>query len=118
MPWNSAQRFAFNARALNASVPAAAFLERSLLIRPLGSVVYFMPPYVITDGEAARTLGAIATLIRTIQWIMPRATCQKESTFSETPTQANSRHLRVFEDLWAQIAFALLARYSSTNGLV
>ena len=30
---------------------AAAFLERGLLLRPLGNVVYFMPPYVITDDE-------------------------------------------------------------------
>jgi adenosylmethionine-8-amino-7-oxononanoate aminotransferase len=30
---------------------AAAFLERGLLLRPLGNVLYFMPPYVITDEE-------------------------------------------------------------------
>ena len=30
---------------------AAAFLERGLLLRPLGNIVYFMPPYVITDDE-------------------------------------------------------------------
>ena len=28
-----------------------AFLERGVLLRPLGNVVYFMPPYVITDAE-------------------------------------------------------------------
>jgi adenosylmethionine-8-amino-7-oxononanoate aminotransferase len=28
-----------------------AFLERGLLLRPLGNVLYFMPPYVITDEE-------------------------------------------------------------------
>ncbi len=30
----------------------AHFLERGILLRPLGSVLYFMPPYVITDSEA------------------------------------------------------------------
>jgi adenosylmethionine-8-amino-7-oxononanoate aminotransferase len=30
---------------------AAAFLERGLLLRPLGNIVYFMPPYVITEEE-------------------------------------------------------------------
>jgi adenosylmethionine-8-amino-7-oxononanoate aminotransferase len=30
---------------------AAAFLQRGLLLRPLGNVVYFMPPYVIEDEE-------------------------------------------------------------------
>ena len=26
-------------------------LERGVFVRPLGSVVYFMPPYVISDEE-------------------------------------------------------------------
>ncbi len=30
---------------------AAEFLERDLLLRPLGNTVYFMPPYVITEAE-------------------------------------------------------------------
>ena len=29
----------------------AAFLERDLLLRPNGDIVYFMPPYVVTDAE-------------------------------------------------------------------
>ena len=29
----------------------AAFLARGLLLRPLGNVVYAMPPYVITEEE-------------------------------------------------------------------
>ena len=45
---------------------AAAFLERNLLIRPLGRVVYFMPPYVITDDEAASALETIAAVLRRI----------------------------------------------------
>jgi len=30
---------------------AAAFLERGLYLRPMGNILYFMPPYVITDDE-------------------------------------------------------------------
>ena len=30
-----------------------AFLERGLLLRPLGNVLYLMPPYVITESETA-----------------------------------------------------------------
>jgi adenosylmethionine-8-amino-7-oxononanoate aminotransferase len=26
-------------------------LERGVLLRPLGNVIYFMPPYVVTPGE-------------------------------------------------------------------
>ena len=42
---------------------AAAFLERGLLLRPLGNVVYFMPPYVITDDETAWALEIIADVV-------------------------------------------------------
>ena len=38
----------------------AAFVERGLLLRPLGNVLYFMPPYVITDEEVEWALGEIA----------------------------------------------------------
>jgi adenosylmethionine-8-amino-7-oxononanoate aminotransferase len=42
---------------------AAAALERGLLLRPLGRTVYFMPPYVIDEDEAAflveRTLALV-----------------------------------------------------------
>jgi adenosylmethionine-8-amino-7-oxononanoate aminotransferase len=44
----------------------AAALERELLLRPIGNTVYFMPPYVIGDGEcqllASRTLELLDTL--------------------------------------------------------
>ena len=30
---------------------AAMFLERNLLLRPYGNIIYFMPPYVVTDDE-------------------------------------------------------------------
>jgi len=45
---------------------AAAFLERGLLLRPLGNIVYFMPPYVITDEEADWALGEIADVLGAI----------------------------------------------------
>ncbi|MEM1177520.1 MAG: adenosylmethionine--8-amino-7-oxononanoate transaminase [Acidobacteriota bacterium] len=40
-----------------------AFLERDILLRPLGNVLYFLPPYVITDGEAHRVFDAIEEVI-------------------------------------------------------
>ena len=40
-----------------------AFLRRGLLLRPLGNVLYFMPPYVISDTEAAWALDTIATVL-------------------------------------------------------
>lgn len=42
---------------------ARAFLERNILIRPLGNVVYFMPPYVISDQETAQALDTIRTVL-------------------------------------------------------
>ena len=42
---------------------ATAFLKRCLLLRPLGNVVYFMPPYVITDDEVAWALDQIAAVL-------------------------------------------------------
>jgi adenosylmethionine-8-amino-7-oxononanoate aminotransferase len=38
----------------------AAFVRRGLLLRPLGNVLYFMPPYVITDEEVEWALSEIA----------------------------------------------------------
>ena len=43
---------------------AREFLDRGLLIRPLGNVVYFMPPYAITDAEAAWALDEIGAVLR------------------------------------------------------
>ena len=45
---------------------AREFLDRGLLIRPLGNVVYFMPPYAITDAEAAWALDEIGAVIRNL----------------------------------------------------
>jgi adenosylmethionine-8-amino-7-oxononanoate aminotransferase len=41
----------------------AAFLERGLLLRPLGNVVYFMPPYSITQTETEWALEQIAAVL-------------------------------------------------------
>lgn len=42
------------------------FLERGLLIRPLGNVVYLMPPYCIGDDELHRAYDAIAEALRSV----------------------------------------------------
>jgi adenosylmethionine-8-amino-7-oxononanoate aminotransferase len=42
---------------------AAAFLERGLLLRPLGNIVYFMPPYVVTDEEVDWAIGQIEHVV-------------------------------------------------------
>ena len=42
----------------------SAFLERGVLLRPLGNVVYFMPPYVITDAEVDWVIGCISDVVR------------------------------------------------------
>lgn len=41
----------------------AAFLDRGLLLRPLGNVVYFMPPYVITAAETEWAVGQIRAVL-------------------------------------------------------
>jgi adenosylmethionine-8-amino-7-oxononanoate aminotransferase len=42
---------------------SAAFLDRGLLLRPLGNVLYFMPPYVITDAETSWAIDQIAAVV-------------------------------------------------------
>ena len=37
----------------------AFFLDRGMLIRPLGDVVYLMPPYCVTDAELDRLHDAV-----------------------------------------------------------
>lgn len=37
----------------------AFFLERGLLVRPLGNVIYVLPPYCVTSGELDRLYAAI-----------------------------------------------------------
>jgi adenosylmethionine-8-amino-7-oxononanoate aminotransferase len=43
-----------------------AFLERGLLLRPLGNVLYVMPPYVITEEETMWMLGQIRDVLGTL----------------------------------------------------
>ena len=43
---------------------AAAFLDRGLLLRPLGNVVYFMPPYCISESETTWALDQITAVLR------------------------------------------------------
>ena len=40
------------------------FLRRDILLRPLGNVLYFLPPYVITNEEVERVLNAIEEVLR------------------------------------------------------
>ncbi len=42
---------------------AAEFLKRGLLLRPLGNVLYFMPPYAITDEEANWAIDQIEAVL-------------------------------------------------------
>jgi adenosylmethionine-8-amino-7-oxononanoate aminotransferase len=42
---------------------SAAFIDRGLLLRPLGNVLYFMPPYVITEAETAWALEQVAEVL-------------------------------------------------------
>ena len=42
------------------------FLERGILLRPLGNVLYFMPPYVITDAEADWVMSCIGDVVRAL----------------------------------------------------
>ena len=43
------------------------FIERNLLLRPLGNVLYFMPPYVITEEETDWALDQIINVISSLQ---------------------------------------------------
>lgn len=43
-----------------------AFLRRGLLLRPLGSILYFMPPYVITEQEVDWAFDQIADVLREV----------------------------------------------------
>jgi len=45
---------------------AAAFLARDVLLRPLGNVVYFMPPYAITEAQTAWALEQIRAVLENV----------------------------------------------------
>ena len=42
------------------------FLERGVLLRPLGNVVYVLPPYVISPDELNRVYGVIEEAVQTL----------------------------------------------------
>src|SRR5215472_5118485 len=44
-----------------------AFLKRGILLRPLGNVVYFMPPYVITDPEVEWVIECIREVVKQVE---------------------------------------------------
>jgi adenosylmethionine-8-amino-7-oxononanoate aminotransferase len=46
---------------------AAAFLERGLLLRPLGNILYFMPPYIVTESETTWAIDQIRDVLATLQ---------------------------------------------------
>ena len=46
---------------------AAAFLERGLLLRPLGPVLYFMPPYVISPSEVEWALSQMFEVLQAVE---------------------------------------------------
>jgi len=44
-----------------------AFLDRGLLLRPLGSILYFMPPYAITPQQVDWAFDQIAEVLRAVE---------------------------------------------------
>jgi adenosylmethionine-8-amino-7-oxononanoate aminotransferase len=44
----------------------SALLDRGLLLRPLGNVLYFMPPYAITEEEVVWAVSRIADALRVL----------------------------------------------------
>jgi adenosylmethionine---8-amino-7-oxononanoate aminotransferase len=46
----------------------AEFLKKEILLRPLGNIVYFMPPYVITDEEVNWCCDQIADVLQSFHW--------------------------------------------------
>lgn len=51
---------------------AKAFLDRGLLLRPLGNILYFMPPYVVTESETAWAVEQIREVLATETLITQR----------------------------------------------
>jgi adenosylmethionine-8-amino-7-oxononanoate aminotransferase len=47
---------------------SSEFLKRGLLLRPLGNVLYFMPPYVITEEQADWALDQISNVLKDWRW--------------------------------------------------
>ncbi|MFQ5928413.1 MAG: adenosylmethionine--8-amino-7-oxononanoate transaminase [Acidobacteriota bacterium] len=53
------------------AVLGQAFLDRGVLLRPLGNVLYFLPPYVITDDEAHWVFDVIEEVLEGLH-VSPR----------------------------------------------
>ena len=47
---------------------AVEFLRRGLLLRPLGNVLYFMPPYVISEKETDWAIDQISEVLKDLSW--------------------------------------------------
>jgi adenosylmethionine-8-amino-7-oxononanoate aminotransferase len=47
---------------------SAEFLHRGLLLRPLGNVLYFMPPYVISESETDWVMDQVVEVIANFSW--------------------------------------------------
>ncbi len=45
------------------------FIERGVLLRPLGNILYVIPPYIITDEELETVYGAIEELLMEANWL-------------------------------------------------
>jgi adenosylmethionine-8-amino-7-oxononanoate aminotransferase len=45
---------------------AQEFVKRGVLLRPMGNILYFMPPYVITDSEVDWVFDQIGEVLDTI----------------------------------------------------
>lgn len=41
-------------------------IAHGLLLRPLGNVLYLMPPYCITDDELAQAYAGIQSILHTL----------------------------------------------------
>jgi adenosylmethionine-8-amino-7-oxononanoate aminotransferase len=48
---------------------AREFLRRGILLRPLGNVLYFMPPYVITESETDWAMDQITQVLEHLEWL-------------------------------------------------
>lgn len=55
------------------------FRRRGLLLRPLGNVLYFMPPYVITEAEADWAIDQIVEVLENLKWPQNQITCVEVS---------------------------------------
>ena len=44
----------------------AFFLENGMLLRPLGEVIYFLPPYCISDSQLDRSYDTLERALTTL----------------------------------------------------